>query len=182
MTYLNATSRESFSLRKSLLGLFLQKHFVTAAACALRAASPRPIAAVFSRLSAIKAVKRTTCFTLQDHYGLHRYSRLRLARKRAHPPSTSQLGLDSPLLRIGDPSPYATVFGGSLVDPTVLQVLRSYPLSFYQPKHDPGPLVASDTSLAGAQTTPPETSLSSPKRKKLQKPPICRTFTNIPSA
>jgi hypothetical protein len=84
-----------------------------------------------------------------------------------------------PLLRIGDPSPYAPSPALPSVDPTVR---RSYPLSFYKPKHDPEALVAIGTSLAGAQTTPPETSLSSPKRKKLQKPPISSTFTNIPSA
>jgi hypothetical protein len=87
-----------------------------------------------------------------------------------------------PLLRIGDPSPYATVCGGPSVDPTVLQVLRSYPLSCYEPKHGPGALVASDTSLAGAQTTPPKTLLSSPNHRNFKKPPICRTFTRIPSA
>jgi hypothetical protein len=87
-----------------------------------------------------------------------------------------------PLLRIGDPSPYAPSPALPSVDPTVLQVLRSYPLSCYKPKHGPGALVASDTSLAGAQTTPPKTLLSSPNHKKLQKPPICRTFTRIPSA
>ena len=87
-----------------------------------------------------------------------------------------------PLLRIGDPSPYATLSGGSLVDPTVLQALRCFPLSFYKPKHDPEALVAIGTSLAGAQTTTPQTQKSSPKRKKLQKPPISRTFTSIPSA
>jgi len=70
--------------------------------------------------------------------------------------------LDIPLLRIGAPSPYATLCGGSSVDPTIL---RSYPLSCYEPKHDPGALVASDTSLAGAQTTPPKTQKSSPGRK-----------------
>jgi hypothetical protein len=84
-----------------------------------------------------------------------------------------------PLLRIGDPSPYAPSPALPSVDPTVR---RSYPLSFYKPKHSPEALVAIGTSLAGAQTTPPETSLSSPKRKKLQKPPISSTFTNIPSA
>jgi hypothetical protein len=173
MTYLNATSRGSFSLRKSPFlyenyssGLS-QKHFVT------RRASVE--------LTAKQALS-TAWLAHQDHFGLHRHSRLRLARKRAHPLSTSQLGPDIPLLRIGDPSPYATVCGGSSDDPTVLQALRSYPLSCYKPKHDPGPLVASDTSLAGAQTTPPETLLSSPNHKKLQKPPICRTFTRIPSA
>ena len=40
----------------------------------------------------------------------------------------SNPSLTSPLLRIGDPSPYATR-GGPSVDPTVLQVLRSYPLT-----------------------------------------------------
>jgi hypothetical protein len=39
-----------------------------------------------------------------------------------------------PLLRIGDPSPYAPSPALPSVDPTVL---RSYPLSFYKPKHDP---------------------------------------------
>ena len=34
----------------------------------------------------------------------------------------------NPLLRIGDPSPYATLSGGSLVDPTVLQALHFLPL------------------------------------------------------
>jgi hypothetical protein len=87
-----------------------------------------------------------------------------------------------PLLRIGDPSPYAPSPALPSVDPTVLQVLRSYPLSCYKPKHDPGALVAIGTSLAGAQTTPPKTLLSSPNHKKLQKPPISSTFTNIPSA
>jgi len=65
------------------------------------------------------------------------------AARRSRPCSGAR-----PLLRIGDPSLYATLFGGpSSVDPTVL---RSYPLSYYKPKHDPGPLVAIGTSLAGA--------------------------------
>jgi len=85
-----------------------------------------------------------------------------------------------PLLRIGDPSPYAPSPALPSVDPTVLQVLRSYPLSCHKPKHGPGALVASDTSLAGAQTTPPKTLLSSPQPKKLQKPPISSAFTSIP--
>jgi len=95
-----------------------------------------------------------------------------------------------PLLRIGDPSPYAPSPALPSVDPTVrrscgVSILRSYPLTRatrYKPKHSPEALVAIGTSLAGAQTTPPKTLLSSPKRKKLQKPPICRTFTRIPSA
>ncbi len=92
------------------------------------------------------------------------------------------LSLTSPLLRIGDPSPYATLSGGSLVDPTIL---RSYPLpraTRYQPQHAPEHLVAPDTSLANAQTTPPKTQKSTPQPQKLQKPPICRTFTSIPAA
>jgi hypothetical protein len=83
-----------------------------------------------------------------------------------------------PLLRIGDPSPYAPSPALPSVDPTVR---RSYPLSFYKPKHDPEALVAIGTSLAGAQTTPPKTLLSSPNTKKLQKPPISSPFTSIPS-
>jgi len=96
----------------------------------------------------------------------------------------SNPSLTSPLLRIGDPSPYATR-GGPSVDPTVLHVLRSYPLTRatrYQPKHALGHLVATNTSLAGAQTTPPKTHLSSPKHKKLQKPPNTSPFTRIPAA
>jgi hypothetical protein len=79
-----------------------------------------------------------------------------------------------PLPRIGDPSPYAPSPALPSVDPTVL---RSYPLSFYKPKHSPEALVAIGTSLAGAQTTPPKTLLSSPNTKKLQKPPNTRPFT-----
>ena len=91
-----------------------------------------------------------------------------------------------PLLRIGDPSPYAPSPALPSVDPTVRRssVFRPavLPTVFYKPKHSPEALVAIGTSLAGAQTTPPKTLLSSPKRKKLQKPPICRTFTRIPAA
>ena len=85
-----------------------------------------------------------------------------VARRVSRLGSNVCLSLASPLLRIGAPSPYATLCGGSSVDPTIL---RSYPLSCYEPKHDPGALVASDTSLAGAQTTPPKTQKSSPGRK-----------------
>ena len=84
-----------------------------------------------------------------------------------------------PLLRIGDPSPYAPSPALPSVDPTVR---RSYPLSFYKPKHSPEALVAIGTSLAGAQTTPPKTLLSSPYMKDFQNTPICSTFTSIPSA
>jgi hypothetical protein len=99
------------------------------------------------------------------------------------------LSLTRPLLRIGDPSPYAPSPALPSVDPTVLRscgvsILRSYPLTCatrYQPQHAPEHIVASDTSLAGAQTTPPKTLLSSPHMKDFQKPPICSPFTRIPA-
>jgi hypothetical protein len=70
------------------------------------------------------------------------------------------LSLTSPLLRIGDPSPYAPSPALPSVDPTVrrscgVSILRSYPLTRatrYKPKHDPEALVAIGTSLAGAQS------------------------------
>ena len=85
-----------------------------------------------------------------------------------------------PLLRIGDPSPYAPLRRFPLL--THVLLYASYPTVFSTSLNTIPALVAIDTSLAGAQTTPPETRKSSPKRKKLQKPLICRTFTSIPSA
>ncbi len=83
-----------------------------------------------------------------------------------------------PLLRIDDPSPYAP-WWRSLYDPTVLPTDSCY--CCYQPQHAPEHIVASDTSLAGAQTTPPKTLLSSPHMKDFQKPPITSPFTRIPA-
>jgi hypothetical protein len=96
------------------------------------------------------------------------------ARRVSHLGSNVCLSLTSPLLRIGDPSPYATR-GGPSVDPTVLHVLRSYPLTRatrYQPKHALGHLVATNTSLAGAQTTPPKHSCQAPSIRNFKNPPI----------
>jgi hypothetical protein len=93
----------------------------------------------------------------------------------------STCSVASPLLRIGAPSLYAPSPALPSVDPAVL---RSYPLpcaSCYEPKHGPGALVAIGTSLAGAQTTPPETQKSSPKHKKLQKSAITRAFITLTS-
>jgi len=105
--------------------------------------------------------------------------RTHLSSRVAHQLVRPRCGLDSPQLRIGTPSPYATLVGGPSVDPAVLQVLRSYPLSratCYKPKHALGHLVATNTSLAAAQTTPPKTLLSSPKHKKSPKTPHFQPF------
>jgi hypothetical protein len=103
---------------------------------------------------------------------------------------TAKPGLDDSPDFKGTPSPYAPSPALPSVDPTVLHVRRSYfPRSYpltratrYQPQHAPEHQVASDTSLATAETTRPETQKSSPNHKKLQKPPICSPFTRIPAA
>jgi hypothetical protein len=157
MTYLNATSRGSFSLRKSLF-LYLCTDF--------------PCSHGVHDLSV--SVSTSSPFMHASVKALAQNISAGAAARRSRPCSGAR-----PLLRIGDPSLYAPSPALPSVDPAVL---RSYPLSCYKPKHSPGALVAIGTSLAGAQTTPPKTHLSSPNHKKLQKPPICRPFTRIPAA
>jgi len=122
------------------------------------------------------AVSTSRCGVLQVlgvHLGRH-LTRVGEGPRTHRPSRLSKLGHEyeslpartrHPLLRIDAPSLYAPSLALPFVDPTVL---RSYPLSCascYQPKHASEHLVASEASLAGAQTTPPKTQKSSPGRK-----------------
>jgi hypothetical protein len=173
------TSSGTSVLRLLLPAVRLASHFGTALTAVLaRSQRPGPLPAAHAytrgrlRLQPTTSSGVTGCFSPG------------LARLRAlprHPVVTVMI----PQLRIGTPSPYAPSPALPSIDPTVLHALRSYPLtraSRYQPQHAPEHIVALDTSLAGTQTTPPKTLLSSPNTKKLQKPPISSPFTRIPAA
>jgi len=136
----------------------------------------------------LRGGSKPAAFTLPGATGLARRYELQQVALTAKQ-LTAKPGLDDSPDFKGTPSPYAPSPALPSVDPTVLHVRRSYfPRSYpltratrYQPQHAPEHQVASDTSLATAETTRPETQKSSPTIRNF-KPPICSPFTRIPSA